>query len=187
MYTKIKKFLLANVLMLAVPIASYAGSKGFTAVFMEIGGQDFFNSRVFAVGFTEGYSDSKERRDCWSDHATGGKSLDMVIKKAIPEGFTIEMAQAIWDGDKKVAKKAQQIMASTTAINHQDIDGLYVINAKDGHISVLALGTRAPLGPKNPSRKITIPWKEDAPEQGAADFDLALCRVSRPLDYHFSP
>lgn len=110
-----------------------------------------------------------------------------MIRKTIPEGLTTDMAKAIWSGDQKAAKQAQQIMAKTKAPNHQSIDGLYVINARDGHISVMALGTKAPLGTANPSRKLTIPWKESDPEQGAADFDLALCRVSNPLDYHFSP
>jgi hypothetical protein len=167
--------------------SALAGAKGFTAIFLEIGETDFYASKVFSVGFVEGFPDSKERRDCWSDRATGGKTFELIIKKALPEGLTNEVAKSIWDGDRKAARKAQQIMAKAVAPNHQEIDGLYVIDARGGRISVMALGTKAPLGPKNPSHKLTIPWNEDNPEQGAADFDLALCRVSRPLDYHFSP
>jgi hypothetical protein len=163
---------------------AFAGSKGFTVVFLEIGDAGFYTSKVFAA---DSFPDSQERRDCWSGHATGGKSFNLTIVKAIPEGLTSDMAKSIWAGDQKAARKAQQVMTKAVAPNHQDIDGLYVIDAHDGHISVMALGTKAPLGAKNPSRKLTIPWKETDPEQGAADFDLALCKVSRPLDYHFSP
>ncbi len=166
--------------------AAWAGSRGFTVVFMDIGSPSFYDTKVF-LAYREGVLDSKQRRDCWSDRATGGKALDHIIKKAIPDGLTLDMAKSIWSGDKKVAKQAQQIMAKTKAPNRQGIDGLYVIDARDGHITVMALGTKAPLGAKNPTRKLTIPWNEADPEQGAADFDLVLCRASKPLDYHFSP
>ena len=154
---------------------------------MDIGGSDFFSSAVYRNLAAGDFTETRARRDCWGSRATGGESFELVIKKAIPEGLTTDMAKSIWSGDQMAAKQAQQIMAKAKAPNRQDIDGLYVIDARDGHISVMALGTKAPLGAKNPSRKLTIPWKESDPEQGAADFDLALCRVSRPLDYHFSP
>lgn len=173
-------------LLIALSTHGWAGSRGFTVVFLDISDPSFYETKVFSA-HREGFPDSKQRRDCWSDHATGGKALDQIIKKAIPEGLTTDMAKSIWAGDQKAAKQAQQIMAKAKAPNHQSIDGLYVINARDGHISVMALGTKAPLGAANPSRKLTIPWKESDPEQGAANFDLALCRVSSPLDYHFSP
>jgi hypothetical protein len=170
----------------ALSMTVWAGSKGFTVVLMEIGGQGFYESRTYGA-LLDGFPDSQVSRDCWSARATGGKDFETMVRKAIPAGLTTNMAKSIWVGDQKAAKSAQQIMAKAIAPNRQHIDGLYVIDARDGRISVMTLGTKAPLGSKNPSRKLTIPWTEDNPVQGAADFNLALCRVSRPLDYQFFP
>jgi hypothetical protein len=167
--------------------SSYGGAKGFTAVFLSLNGEIFFSSQVYKNLGDGEFPETHARRDCWGSRATGGESFELMIKKAIPDGLTTDMAKAIWAGDQKAARKAQQVMTKAIAPNRQHIDGLYVIDARGGRISVMALGTKAPLGSKNPSRKLTIPWKEDNPEQGAADFDLALCRVSSPLDYQFFP
>jgi hypothetical protein len=153
---------------------------------MEIGGQGFYQSKLYKT-FSEGFPDSRQLRECWESHATGGKAFDLIIKKAIPDGITQAMARAIWNGDSQVQRSAQLILAKAKAPNQQSIDGMYVIDAKAGHITVMVLGTRAPLGPKNPSPKLTVKWNEEQPSHGASDFDLALCTVSHPLDYGFSP
>jgi hypothetical protein len=67
------------------------------------------------------------------------------------------------------------------------VDGIYLIDAKDGKLTLMALGSRGPLGSKNPTPKATIPWNEADPATGAAEFDLALCRASKPLGYQFNP
>jgi len=166
--------------------AAFAGSKGFTAVFMNIGDPKFYESAVY-LAFTNGFPDSQKLRDCWESRATGGKSFEWVIKKKLPEGLTQDMAKAVYDGNAEAAKTTQAILKKSKSSNGGEVDGMYVIKADKGAISVMALGSKGKIGPKNPSRKVVVPWNESSPEQGAADFDLALCKVSKPLDVGFSP
>ena len=166
--------------------ASHAGMKGFTAVFMDVGGQNFYESRVYKA-FTDGYPAMQKNTDCWNSRATGGERFKWVIRKKIPKGLTQEMAQAIWNGDKKTTKAVQKIIAKGTASDGENINGMYIINAQNEKISLMSLGINDSPKVKNPSRKITIKWNETNPSQGAIDFDLALCRVSNTLDVGFAP
>jgi hypothetical protein len=169
-----------------ITLNAQAGSKGFTVVFIEIGDSNFFESNVYKAFSTE-YPDSKERRACWDGRATGGKSFELIIKKAIPNGLTRDVAKSIWEGSREQTKLAQRVIAKAKSPKSQSIDGLYVINAQDGRISIMALGSRTPIGKRNPSQKLTISWDELHPQQAALAFDMALCKISHPLDFGFSP
>lgn len=166
---------------------SNGGTKGFTVVMIDVGGQGFFDSKFYKANADGDFLQSNKWHECWESRATGGKSFEMVVKNKIPSGLSREVAQAIWDGDNSGAKKAQKILLRSKAPNGKALDGMYVIDAREGLISVMALGTRGSIGPKNPSRKISVPWNESEPQKGAAEFDLALCSISHPLDFGFAP
>lgn len=166
--------------------ATQAGSKGFTAIFIDISGGNFFESKIYKA-FSDEYPNSKERELCWESRATGGKSFELIIKKAIPRDLTPDIARSIWNGNKEQATLAQRIIGQAKSPQGQSIDGLYLINAKDGRITLMSLGSRQIIGKKNPSTKISILWDETHPKQGALDFDIALCKISHPLDFGFSP
>ena len=90
--------------------AAYAGFKGFTAVFVNVGGSRFYESAGY-LAFTNGFPDSQKQIDFWESRATGGESFEWIIKKNLPEGLTQEMATAIYDGNVGATKKAQSILA----------------------------------------------------------------------------
>jgi len=164
-----------------------AGSRGFIAVMVDLGNQNFFNLAVYST-LRNGFAVKSEARDCWNGSATGGDRIDNLIRKKLPLGITQTLAQAVWSGDKAASQEMQAILKKAKEPDgHNDVDGIYLINAKDGKITLMALGSRGPLGKRNPTPKITIAWNETDPAAGAADFDLALCRASKPLGYHFNP
>jgi len=182
----LNKFVVTLMLSVVWMPAAFGGSKGFTAVFMSIGDPNFYQSNVY-MAFTNGFPDSQKLRDCWESRATGGKSFEWIYKKKLPEGLTQELARAVFDGNAEAAKKAQAILTKARSDEDKEFNGMYVINAQDGLITVMALGARGRVGPKNPSKKVVVPWGGNNPKQGAADFDLALCKVSKPLDFGFNP
>jgi hypothetical protein len=177
-----------GIVMALLASHAMAGSRGFVAVMMDIGGENFFESRVYGKNRDTEFVASDKLMDCWNRSATGGGRFDWIIKKNVPPGLTQDLAQAIWDGNKSAMKQVQQIMRKAQSPDgHNEIDGMYIIKAQKGKVSLIALGSRGPIGNTNPSTKISIPWNEKEPSQGAADFDLALCSASKPFGFGFKP
>lgn len=173
--------------MLPITTAS-AGSRGYVAVMMSIGEKSFFDSEVYKKNLSGEFSLNRKIEDCWNQQATGGARVAWTIRKKIPDGLTVEMARATWSGSLSAASAMQRILSKSIAPDgYNEVDGLFIVSAGDGKITIMALGSRAPLGEKNPSKKVTIPWNEKDPRTGAAAFDLALCSVSSPLGVGFGP
>lgn len=177
-----------GIVMALLACHAIAGSRGFVAIIVDIGSENFFESDVYVKRRDADFMPSDKLMDCWNRSATGGGRLDWIIRKKIPPELTPELAQAVWDGNKSAMEQIRQIMRKAKSPDgHNEIDGIYIIKAQKGKISLIALGSRGPIGNKNPSSKISIPWNEKEPSQGAADFDLALCSVSKPFGFGFNP
>lgn len=177
-----------GIVMALLTCHAIAGSRGFVVVMADIGSENFFESDVYVKRRDADFMPSKKLMDCWNRSATGGGRLDWIIRKRIPPELTQELVKAVWDGDKSAMKQVQQIMKKAKSPDgHNEIDGMYIIKAKKGKIFLIALGSRGPIDNKNPSTKISIPWNEKDSSQGAADFDLALCSVSKPFGFEFNP
>lgn len=167
---------------------TFAGSRGFTVVLIGIGDTDFFNSQTY-LAFRDGEPPRLTiSQQCWNERATGGGSIDKYARIDIPVGLSKEVANAIWNGDKKAMMFAQKILRKGNKFSgSRGYDGMYILDVKNGKISLLGFGAREKIGPKNPSGKISIEWNQTAPFETATNLDHAFCKVSKPLDYGFSP
>jgi len=182
-----KRLILIILLNTIIPF-SFAGSKGYTAVMIDIGGVEFFQSNTFHSYADGDLSITSAWEDCWINRSTGTDDrFEEIIRKKLPDGITKKLAIAIWNNDQTAMKRAQQLMKAARKNYKFDINGMYVLKSEAGKISIMALGTQQAIGRKNPSRKITIPWTDEDPERSAAEFDLGLCKVSEPFDYEFGP
>ena len=177
-----------HLVILCAPAMSFAGSKGYTAVFFDVGNSGFFEQPPYTL-FRDGeFQPHRRATECWQNQATGGERIAWLIRKKLPEGLSTELAQGILNGEPNAMASVQRILKKTKSPDsHDHVDGIYIIDARNEAIAIIALGVRGPLGPRNPSKKISIPWNKADPGQGAADFDLALCSVSKPLGYGFAP
>lgn len=165
-----------------------AGSRGFVAAMIDIGDDRFFESAVYTTYRDAEISVSDRSQMCWNRSATGGEHLDWIIRKNIPDGISSDLAKAAWQGDSAAAERIRKILKSSRSPDgRSEIDGIYVINTGAGTISIMAIGSRPPIGKSNPSKKVSISWNENSPTNGAMDLDWALCSVSRPLSFGFNP
>lgn len=174
--------------MLFASIDAIAGSRGFVAILIDIGDGAIFDSKTYAA-YLNGYLETAEIEDCWRRRATGGENIALTIRKKLPPGITPGLASAIWEGDQNSIRKAQEIMTNSPRelSGGKSIDGMHILMSGKGKISAMGLGARGTIGPKNPSEKLTIPWNDADPAKSAADLSLLLCKVSKPLDFKFSP
>jgi len=176
-------------LTLLSSVPCFAGSKGYTAVLMNIRQLDFFETKTYIANRDGDFDATPQWKECWRHRGTGAEipPFEMIIRKKLPDGMTKEIAAAIWNGDQAAMKQAQQIMKGAGRSYGFEINGMYILKSEKDTISMIALGVRAPLGDKNPSAKLTIPWSDADPKKSATDLDIALCKVSKPLDFHFGP
>lgn len=177
-------------LLLASTLASssaMAGSRGYNAVMVDIGEEDFFSSQTYRSYLDGEFAPSDEFKKCWNGQATGGARGGSIIRKKLPKGMTVALARGVWNRENAAIQEALSILRAARAPNGGEVDGLYVLEAKSGEIAVLALGARAPVSSKNPSKKKIAKWDERSAAKSAADLDLAICTVSSPLGYKFNP
>lgn len=172
------------IFIMLFPLASVAGEKGYTVVLMDIGKSDFFDSKTYSADFIP----TRQWKECWR-HRVGAweHRFELIIRNKLPNGMTKEVASAIWDGDQEAMKQAQQTMKAVQQNYGSEIDGMYILKSERDTVSMMALGARGPIGAKNPSKKLTVFWSDADPEKSAADFDLALCKVAKPLGFEFNP
>lgn len=181
----LKHLFFAIVLLFSSPC--FAGAKGFTAVLINIGEAAFFDTKTYTAYRDGELIPIRQLEDCWHHRATGIDGVEHIIRKKLPDGMTKEIASAIWAGDKAAMKKAQQVMKAAQRSYGSEIDGMYILKSEKDTVSMMALGTRGSINAKNPSKKLTISWSDANPGKSAADFDLALCKVSKPLSFQFNP
>jgi hypothetical protein len=168
---------------------AHAGARGYRAVFVNIGDESFFESPEYTA-FRDGAAPlAEDAKRCWRSRATGGESFELITRRKLPAGLTVGLAKAIWSGDRKAITAAQEILKKGTEgeAGAKTFDGMYIVLPGDSSISVMGIGTLAPVGPRNPSLKVQIRRNPSSPLETASRFDYALCKVSRPLDYQFNP
>lgn len=182
--------MLRHIIFMMILLSSlqcFAGAKGYTAVMIDIGMLNFFETKTYITKRDGEFRPTWQSDDCWHHRATGLERFEQIIRKKLPNGMTKEIAAAIWDGDQAAMKKAQQVMKAAQRSYGAEIDGMYILKSEKDSISMMALGARGSIDAKNPSKKLTISWSDANPEKSAADLDLVLCKVSKPLDFQFVP
>lgn len=176
--------ILVSIVSLLLASSSFAGSRGFIVVMINIGDPTFFESNTYKAFKSNEPARLLEAQDCWHRSVTGGESLMHTTRIKLPAGMTKELAAAIWRGDPKALSVAQKILREGDEYSGGGgYDGLYILQPHKDVLTLMTIGSRS----KTPSKKLSITLDMNDPSKAAAQFDLALCKVSKPLGVGFVP
>lgn len=166
----------------------FAGARGLRVVVVGINADDFFKSKAYKLRFEEGIAQTPAAIECWRSRATGGFSVELSARIKVPHEINVELAHAMWNGDQQAMKKAQKALKTPhEAIQNNSYDGIYIVQVDGINISLLGMGRKAPQNSPIPIAKATLKWNKENAEETAANYDLALCKAAKPMDYGFSP
>lgn len=169
--------------------SSYAGTKGFDVLILNIGDQSFFNQRIYE---SYSYRWSKRNQDeCWESMGLGDGSSGIkgITKKKLPNGINSDLAKRIWEGNSNAIKTARKIMHMDDGLTNsgEGYHGMYIINPKGDKLTIMGMGVNDDLkhGLNGISSKLTITLDQGQPDQGAKVFEQSLCKVSKPFNIGF--
>ncbi len=162
-----------------------AGSRPLNVVFIDIGTVDVYAEKFFQ-SYVDGDLKSPEKsRHCWTELLEDGIRSDvfgMISGKKRPAGLDVRLARKIWQGDEPAAERARRILrqnfeyAPGKFVREGGYDGMYILDSDGRSLGIMSIGAH-----KGASERLKIAIDDAHPDQGAADFSYALCKVGAPL------
>lgn len=168
--------------------SAIAGARGLRVVIIEIKADEFLKSEAYQLSVDGGQPLSQDTKECWRNRATGGFGVIHFTRFKIPQGLDKDLAQSILSGDQQAMKKAQKILRTPhDAMQNKSYDGMYIIQVSDKKVMLMGLGARAIPNTQIQTKKVTFQWNRENSPETTANFELALCKAAKPMDYGFSP
>jgi hypothetical protein len=165
-----------------------AGARGLRVVIIEIKTDEFLKSEAYQLSIDGGQPLSQDTTECWRTRATGGFGVIHFTRFKTPQGLDKNLAQSILNGDQQAMKTAQKVLRTPhDAMQNKSYDGMYIVQVTDKNVLLMGLGTKAPPNTQIPTKKVIFQWNRENSPETTANFELALCKAAKPMDYGFSP
>lgn len=173
---KLKLLLLTSTL---AANTSFAGSRGYNIVLINIGDQSFYHSEEYK-NFIEMNIDLNKK--CWDSTAAGEEKISLIAKKKIPPGITVKLARQAINGDNSSIESIRKLMIGYKDENaYRGFDGTLIIDPNPEKIKIMGIR----INSKNPSKMIKSNWKILPARKKIQQLDLLFCKASSPLNIGF--
>lgn len=165
-----------------------AGVRGLRVVMVSLDDSTFFESPAY-IAFREGEAPQlSSAQNCWNQRATGGEGVSHTTRKKLPNGLTKKLALQIWSGDQKAIVEAQKILRRNDEhTGSNGYDGLFIVRVQGSSIAIRGVGAQSSTPATAVSEMMRLEWKIKSPMETASNFDLAICKAAKPMDYRFNP
>ncbi len=183
-----KTKLICSLLSMLFAGHAIAGVRGLRVVMVSLDESLFFESPAY-IAFREGEAPQlSSAQNCWNHRATGGEGISHTTRKKLPSGLTKKLGLRIWGGDQKAITEAQNILRTNDEhTGPNGYDGLFIVRVQGSSIAIRGVGAQSSPPATAVSETIRLEWNKNSPMETASNFDFAICKAAKPMDYRFNP
>ncbi len=93
-----------------------------------------------------------------------------------------------YGGDQKAITEAQNILRTNDEhTGPNGYDGLFIVRVQGSSIAIRGVGAQSSSPATAVSETIRLEWNKNSPMETASNFDFAICKAAKPMDYRFNP